>query len=132
MRTRLFAVVLALLASPSFADEPGPGGTKPPVARNGEEVYRMYCQACHMPGGKGAVGAGAFPPLASNPRLGSPEYAIYVIEHGKAGMPSFTTSLTSTQVAQLVTYLRTHFGNSYGEPVTASDVEAVRKTLAGR
>ena len=29
----------ALFAAPSFADEPGPGGTKPIVPKTGEEVY---------------------------------------------------------------------------------------------
>ena len=30
---------LAVMATPSFADEPGPGGSKPPVAKTGEEVF---------------------------------------------------------------------------------------------
>jgi len=128
MRIHLFAfaVLAAAVAAPSLADEPGPGGSKPPVAKTGEEVYRMYCQACHMADAAGAKGAGAFPALARNERLGTAAYAIYMVENGKGGMPPFRGALTADQVAALVTYLRTHFGNDYREPVTAAEVEAMR------
>lgn len=125
-RSLLLASALAALAPPAFADEPGPGGSKPPVPKNGEEVYVMMCQVCHMPGGKGAVGAASFPALANNPRLGTAAYPIYIIEKGKGGMPWFRESLTPAQVASVVTYLRTHFGNDFPEPVTAAEVEAIR------
>jgi mono/diheme cytochrome c family protein len=63
-------LVLALsLAAPAMADEPGPGGSKPPVPKTGDQVYQMVCQACHMADAKGAVGAGTFPALANNPKL---------------------------------------------------------------
>ncbi|HVI30923.1 cytochrome c [Phenylobacterium sp.] len=128
MRIRLFAfaIAAAAMAAPSLADEPGPGGAKPPVPKTGEEVYRMYCQTCHMADAAGARGAGAFPALARNERLGTAAYAIYMVENGKGGMPPFRGALTSAQVAELVTYLRTHFGNTYAEPVTAAEVEAMR------
>lgn len=119
--------LIAALAVPASADEPGPGGSKPPVPKNGEEVYVMMCQSCHMAGGKGAVGAASFPALANNPRLGTAAYPIYIIEKGKGGMPWFRDTLTPAQVAQVVGYLRTHFGNDFPEPVTAAEVEAIRK-----
>ncbi|TAJ68601.1 MAG: cytochrome c [Phenylobacterium sp.] len=123
---------LALTAAPAFADEPGPGGSKPPVAKTGEEVYRTYCQACHMADAKGAVGAGAFPALASNPRLGTTGYAAYIVANGKGGMPWFKDALSKAQAQALLTYLRTHFGNDYKEPVTAADVEAFGQTPTSR
>lgn len=128
MRFRLFLVpvLAAVIATPGLADEPGPGGTKPPVPRTGEEVYRMYCQVCHMADAAGARGAGAFPALARNARLGTAAYAIYMVDNGKGGMPAFRSSLTPAQVAALVTYLRTHFGNDYRDPVSAAEVEAMR------
>jgi mono/diheme cytochrome c family protein len=128
MKTRLIAGLAAvLLATPTLADEPGPGGTKPVVPKTGEEVYRFVCQACHMEGGKGAKGAGDFPALANNPRLGTPTYAIYMIEKGKGGMPYFSDSLTPAQVAAVVNYVRSHFGNAYKDQVTAADVEPLAK-----
>ena len=74
----------------------------------------------------GARGAGTFPALARNERLGTAAYAIYMVENGKGGMPGFRSALTPAQVAALVGYLRTHFGNDYREPVTAAEVEAMR------
>ena len=118
---------LALGVRGAGADEPGPGGSRPMVPKNGAEVYEVYCQVCHMPGGKGAQGAARFPALASNERLGTAAYAVYMVDNGKAGMPGFKEALSHAQVAEVVAYLRTHFGNTYAEPVTAADVEAIRQ-----
>ena len=123
VRALALAVLLALGAGhPAAADEPGPGGSRPPVPKTGEEVYRMVCQACHMADGKGAVGAGVFPALASNPRMATAAYPIVLTERGKGGMPYFSDSLSPAQVAMVVTYIRTHFGNNYPEPVTEAQV----------
>jgi len=125
LRRLLGAIALsAALAAPALADEPGPGGSKPPVAKTGEEVYRTYCQACHMADGKGAKGAGAFPALAGNERLGTTGYVAFMVANGKGGMPWFKDALSKEQAQALIGYLRTHFGNNYKEPVTAADVEA--------
>ena len=114
--------LLAAIATPVLADEPGPGGTRPPVPKDGREIYVFYCQACHMDRGQGAVGAGVFPALANNPRLGTTAYAITIVAKGRGGMPWFSDQLTPTQLAQVITYMRTSFGNNYPEPVTAADV----------
>ena len=113
---------LAAMAAPAFADDPGPGGERPPIPKGGHQIYVFYCQACHMADGKGAVGAAVFPALASNPRMGTAVYAINMIEKGRGGMPWFSDQLTPAQVAELVTYLRTNMGNNYPEPVTAEQV----------
>jgi len=133
--TRPFLIAIAAaaaIATPALADEPGPGGTKPPVARTGEEVYRTFCQACHMADAKGAVGAGAFPPLANNPRLATTGYAAFMIANGKGGMPWFRDVLSKDQARELITYLRTHFGNDYKDPVTPDDVSAFGQRPQGR
>ena len=36
--------------------------------QGGAELFRNVCAACHQPDAKGAVGAGAYPPLADDPR----------------------------------------------------------------
>lgn len=115
---------LALTAAPALADEPGPGGSKAPVAKTGEQVYRTYCQACHMADAKGATGAGTFPALANNERLGTTAYAAYIVANGKGGMPWFKDMLSKDQAQAVLGYLRTHYGNAYKEPVTLADVEA--------
>jgi len=115
----------AALTSPAFADEPGPGGTKPIVPKNGQETYQMVCQACHMADAKGATGAGTFPALAANDKLATAEYPIFMVVNGRGGMPFFYDTMTPQQIAEVVTYVRTHFGNSYKDPVTAAQVKAI-------
>ncbi|WP_091743045.1 c-type cytochrome [Phenylobacterium immobile] len=116
------------VASPVLADEPGPGGTKPLAPRSGEETYRMVCQSCHMPDGKGAAGAGAaYPALAGNPRLAAAPYPIMLVLNGKGAMPWFSDSLSHAQVADVVTYIRTHFGNAFAAPVTPEQVSGMAR-----
>lgn len=120
------ALSAALSAGPVLADEPGPGGSKPVVPKTGEETYRMVCQSCHMPDGKGASGAASgYPALAGNPRLAAAPYPIMMVLNGKGAMPWFSDSLSAAQVADVVTYIRTHFGNDFSTPVTAAQVQAM-------
>ena len=119
-RTLLAAALLA--AAPAVADEPGPGGTKPVVSVTGEEVYRNVCQACHMADGKGGSGAAAVPALAGNRRLAAAAYPIILVARGRGAMPWFNDSLSSKQIAEVVTYVRTHFGNDYPQAVSEADV----------
>lgn len=123
MISKLGLVLAFSLAAPAMADEPGPGGSKPPVPKTGEEVYRMVCQTCHMADGKGAVGAASFPSLASNPKMKMAAYPIVMVVKGRGGMPWFSDMLSPEQTAAVITYVRTNFGNAYPEPVTAEDVK---------
>jgi len=118
----VLAAAAAALATTARADEPGPGGSKPPAPKTGEEVYTIVCQACHMADGKGGAGAARIPALANNPRLAAPAYPIMMVEKGRGAMPWFSDTLTPEQVAGVVTYVRTHFGNNYPTPVTVADV----------
>jgi mono/diheme cytochrome c family protein len=84
----------------------------------GAEVYQHVCQGCHMPGGAGASnGAGAFPALAHNAKLADYGYPVSMVLNGHGGMPWFNGTLSDAQIAMVVTYVRTHFGNNYPEPV---------------
>ncbi|WP_421932647.1 c-type cytochrome [Phenylobacterium sp.] len=125
------AAAALLLAAPALADEPGPGGSKPPVPVAGQQVYQMVCQTCHMADGKGAVGAGAFPSLAGNPKLKVAAYPIVMVTKGRGAMPWFSDLLSPAQTAAVITYVRTNFGNAYPEPVTAEDVKRLSPPAAG-
>lgn len=96
------------------------------VPQSGEGLYADLCQACHMPGGVGAVGAGAYPALAANPKLASAGYALTMVIRGQKGMPPFGSLLTDEQAAAVVNYVRSHFGNRLTNEVTAADAKAVR------
>jgi mono/diheme cytochrome c family protein len=96
------------------------------MPQSGEALYADICQGCHMPGGVGAVGAGTYPALARNPKLAAAGYVLSLVINGRKGMPPFGGLLTDQQVAAVVTYVRTHFGNEYSEEVTAADARASR------
>lgn len=93
----------------------------------GAELFMNVCQGCHMPDGKGAVGAGAYPSIASNTNLQSGGYPVYVVVNGQRAMPAFGSLMSDDQVAAVVNYVRTHFGNNYQDTVTAEDVRIIRR-----
>jgi mono/diheme cytochrome c family protein len=97
------------------------------VVTEGADIYRAACQGCHMPDGQGAVGAGRYPALANNPRLQAAAYPAYVVINGQRAMPEFGSMLNDEQVAAVVRYIRTNFGNQFNEPVTADDVKGFRR-----
>ena len=94
--------------------------------KGGQAIYTNVCQGCHMPDAKGAVGAGMYPALAKNEKLETAGYPVAVITHGQKAMPSFGTLLNDQQVADVVNYIRTNFGNKYKDKVSPADVKAQR------
>ena len=97
------------------------------VEMTGEELFANVCQGCHMPNGTGAVGAGAYPSLAGNRNLEAGGYAVDLTINGRRGMPRFGDMMTDGQVAAVVNYVRTNFGNSYTDTVSAADVREARR-----
>ncbi|MBV8683324.1 MAG: cytochrome c [Caulobacteraceae bacterium] len=94
--------------------------------QTGESLWQGICQGCHMPNAQGAVGAGAYPKLAGDPLLASNIYPVMMVLNGHKAMPAFGANLSDAQVAEVVNYLRTHFGNKYNDPVTPAQVKALR------
>lgn len=97
------------------------------VEMSGEELYNNVCRGCHMADGKGATGAGTYPSLVANPNLAQAGYPITLVVRGRRGMPPFGEMMNDAQVAAVVNYLRTHFGNDFGDAVTAQDVSDARQ-----
>ena len=93
---------------------------------DGEAIFKRICAACHMPDAKGAVGAGHYPALAGNPNLAAAGYPTMVVVKGLNGMPAIGAMLTDQQVADVVNYVRSHFGNKFKGSVTAADVKPLR------
>src|ERR1041384_4335682 len=96
------------------------------MERDGEAIFTHVCAACHMPDAKGAVGAGRYPALAQNQKLRAASYPVFMVTNGRAGMPAFSRYLDDDQIANVVNYVRTHFGNTYTDMVTAADVKLAR------
>lgn len=105
----------------------------------GARLYGDNCAACHQDDGGGmAVG---FPALAANPVVNTddPTSLIHIVLGGDAGMggspgkpklamPGFADSLRDEDVANLLNYIRSAWGN-HATPVSADQVKAVRATI---
>lgn len=118
----LFANLAVVSTSSLAKEEPLFSPAKQFVQMEGENLYRALCQGCHMPQGQGAVGAGQYPALANNPKLVTPHYAVFMVSKGQGGMPGFSDMLTNAQIAEVVNYVRTHFGNDHKDNISAKDV----------
>jgi mono/diheme cytochrome c family protein len=92
----------------------------------GDELFASVCQGCHMPDGKGAAGAGSYPALVNDKNLEAKGYPVHVVLRGLRGMPPVGLYMSDDQVAAVVNYVRSHFGNGYDDAVTADEVKAVR------
>jgi mono/diheme cytochrome c family protein len=79
-----------------------------------------------MPDGMGAKGAGFYPALVKNKNLAAPGYPLYIVLHGKNGMPAVGKMMSDSQAADVVNYIRSNFGNKYKDKVTAADAKATR------
>jgi mono/diheme cytochrome c family protein len=136
-RSALCRLVTVLLAAGITATAGADDSSFAAVAtlRNvsGEDIYNQVCQGCHMSHGEGASGAGHYPKLAGDPTLASWRYVALTVLQGRNNMPAFsapsqlewdapTLHLSDAQVADVVNYVRSHFGNSYRERVTGDDV----------
>ncbi len=94
------------IAAPSLADPAG------------AQVFSDSCAACHQAEGQGVPGA--FPALAGDTFVqGAPDQAAGVVLHGRGGMPSFANDLSDDQIAQVLTYVRSSWGNKAGPIPTA-------------
>jgi mono/diheme cytochrome c family protein len=103
---------------------------------SGSEIYQQICQGCHMPQGQGATGAGSYPALAGDLALVSSQFMALTVLQGRRNMPAFglkhrgglfysPPTLTNEQVAAVVNFVRTHFGNHYTDVITTAQVAAL-------
>ena len=137
LRTAFAATMLAallLLSLPAYAQGTGRSVSEPVLSpgfrfieKSGEGLFANVCRGCHMPNGKGATGAGTYPSLAGDSNLESSGYPVGIVLNGQRAMPPFGAMMDDEQVAAVVNYVRTHFGNGYRDAVTAEDVRAVRR-----
>jgi mono/diheme cytochrome c family protein len=102
-------------------------GDLAPAAIDGKAVFGKNCAACHQAAGTGIPGA--FPALAGNQFvLGPGREVATVLLKGRGGMPNFSGSLDDTEIAQVLSYVRSSWGNS-AAPVSGQDVTELRTEL---
>jgi mono/diheme cytochrome c family protein len=119
--------------------KPAGGGA---AAADGATIFAARCAACHQ-----ATGAGlpsVFPPLAgSNWVNGHDTTVIQIVLHGIQGsltvnggkyngaMPNFGAQLSDAEIAAVLSYVRSQWGNKAGA-VSAQQVTAQRTATAQR
>jgi len=112
MKRLTLAFALALAASPALAQP------------NGQTVFTTNCQACHQAAGTGIKGA--FPALAGDPFVtGAPSGPTNRVLTGKGGMPAFGPQLSDAEIAAVLSYIRSAWGN-HAAAVTPAQVSASR------
>ena len=81
------------------------------LASNGQMLYVEYCAECHQTDGTGW--STLYPRLAGNPvvTLHDPEPIIKTVLYGQGSMMPFREKLNSQQVAEILTYVRSSWGN---------------------
>ncbi len=110
-RVASVSLLFALMAMSASAETPA-------------NLFGQNCAACHQPQGQGVPGA--FPALAGDPVVkGDPRAAAWIVIHGRGGMPNFSADLSDADIAAVLTYVRSSFGN-HAPPVLPATVAAVR------
>jgi mono/diheme cytochrome c family protein len=95
--------------------------------QGGADLFRNICAGCHQPDAKGAVGAGSYPSLVADKNLVSGDFMLTVLLSGLKDMPPVGSMMSDEQVADIVNYVRTHFGNAYPGAVSPAEVAAARR-----
>jgi mono/diheme cytochrome c family protein len=109
------------------------------VSRTGAQLYVDNCATCHRTDGHGY--AQTFPSLALNPVVNTeqPDSLIHLVLNGGAmpgtqtaptqfGMPAFGSRLSDQDVAELLTFVRSSWGNK-APAVNAAKVGIMRRVL---
>ena len=132
MRTARFSILAVLTAL-----------IAPLAAQDGQQLYTLYCSACHGVDGEGATG-GAFPPLAGSAWIeGNPKRSVAIVLKGIHGpievngkaynleMPPQEAVLGNRQISAILKYVHTAWGNK-GEKVAGDLVKVTRDEFKDR
>jgi alcohol dehydrogenase (quinone), cytochrome c subunit len=109
------------------------------ASKPGARIYLDNCAACHRPDGVGYDLV--FPRLAGNPvvQAGNPRSVVSIVLDGSQTprtartpaqftMPRFAWRLSDKDVAAVVNFVRTSWGNN-SPPVSSADVATIRESL---
>jgi ubiquinol-cytochrome c reductase cytochrome b subunit len=114
------------------------GGSAPTAqAANGAKVFSANCSSCHGAQGQGVPGA--FPPLANNPVVtGDPNKVVGILLGGLHGsitvagatyngqMPAWKGTLSNSDIADVITYIRSSLGNNKASAVSTAQVSGYK------
>jgi mono/diheme cytochrome c family protein len=130
--------VVCLNVRPTLAEAswsgPGPG-----AVLRGQKIYEQTCLPCHQADAGGVPGM--TPPLQKSSYVQGPATKVIGIvlnglndgveidgETYSNPMPPFGTALKDQEIADVLTYVRSHFGNK-AAPVTVTQVSQIRQSV---
>ena len=147
MRRFFDVVVVAVVVSagPSVSVAQSKTAKRPAAAApapSGAKVYTATCAACHQPTGGGLPEK--YPPLAGSEIVaGDEDRLVRIVLHGLRGeievqgevfngdMPGWGASLSNMQIASVLTYVRSSWGNT-ATAISARRVGEIRAATAKR
>ena len=137
METKIALAAFVTAAMLAGAAAPTANAASPRAAAAGAKVFLTNCAGCHGATGMGVPGL--FPSLAANPYVsGDAKRVIHTVKFGLTGkivakgktyngaMPPWEGTLTDTEIANVISYIRTT-GKNKGTRVTVAQVRAVTK-----
>ena len=136
------AAALAMAPDAEARPDGRPSGRVAEQPRTGQQIYSTTCAACHQPNGDG--NGDTYPPLAGSEWVtGSEARLARIILHGMTGevevagqtysglMPPWKDVLKDEEIAAVMTYIRSNWGNK-APAVTAATVAGLRRAHASR
>jgi mono/diheme cytochrome c family protein len=134
----LFGIGMVCMSSKSSLVATAPSPMHAPGQR-GKIIYEQTCLPCHQADAGGVPGMN--PPLRKSPYVqGTPGKLIGIVLQGlndgveiegetySNPMPAFRSVLKDQEIADVLSYLRSHFGNKAG-PISQSQVGRIRNGL---
>ena len=135
------AYLKALPQQPAARPDAPPNAAPSRLATAGAKLYEQHCAACHGAQGEGVPGA--YPPLAGNRAvtLAQTENLLQTVLHGgfgpatagrprPYGMPPFTLTLSDTEIAAVLSHIRSAWGHRASE-VSPLQVLQMRQASSG-
>jgi mono/diheme cytochrome c family protein len=94
------------------------------LATVGASIFTINCARCHQANGQGSR---TIPALAGNKAVmaADPSAIIVTVQQGRHLMPSWDGQLTPSDIAAVLTYVRSAWGND-AAPVTEKQVAGVK------
>jgi mono/diheme cytochrome c family protein len=97
---------------------------KSDLQARGERLYVQNCATCH--GGRGEGMEEIFPPLDGSQVVnGVDAWSVMLVMHGRGAMPGFNHILDDDEIAAVLSFTRTSWGNRAG-PISPELVRKIR------
>ncbi len=145
MKSRIVVVIAMLgtgVVSLNFRSTPAEAyltGPEPGTMQHGQKIYEQTCLPCHQADAGGVPGM--TPPLQNSTYVqGSATKVIGIVLNGlndgveidgetySNPMPPFSTALKDQEIADVLTYVRSHFGNK-ASAISVHQVSQIRQSL---